>query len=127
MVFVRISPDPRDRAVTLLTCSGISHTGQLTTLAAIDLCCRCPGIIDRHIRLTALSRSLEEEVEGEDFLVIVDGCEELCSRKRTDALGIVPAIHIVATQEGIIKRGREEVRYDEISTLSRAIAERLQE
>ena len=116
-----------ERTVTLLTCSGISHTGQLTTYAANDLRQRWPGLIARHIRLTALSRALEDEVEGEDCLVIVDGCEECCAKKRVDALEIDPALYIVATREGITKRGMEEARYDEIEVLSRAITRKIRE
>jgi uncharacterized metal-binding protein len=116
-----------ERTVTLLTCSGISHTGQLTTYAANDLRQRYPWMITRHIQLTTLSRSLKEEVEGEDCLVIVDGCEECCAKKRMDALEIDPVLYIVATREGITKRGMEEVRYDEIAALSRVIARKIQE
>jgi uncharacterized metal-binding protein len=116
-----------DQTVILLTCSGISHTGQLTTLAASELRRRYPQMIARHIRMTALRRPLEEEVKGEDLLVIVDGCDECCAKKRTDALGIDPVRHLVATREGITKRGMEEARYDEIDALSRAIARKIRE
>jgi len=113
--------------VILLTCSGISHTGRLTTQAANELRRRNPHLIARHVRMTALKIPLEEAVEGEERLVIVDGCEECCAKKRTDALGIAPALYLVATREGIIKRGMEEARYDEIETLSQAITRKIWE
>jgi uncharacterized metal-binding protein len=64
---------------------------------------------------------LEEELEEGACLVAVDGCEECCARKRMDLIGKIPDAYIVATREGITKRGMEEPRYDEIDGLSRLI------
>jgi Uncharacterized conserved protein len=114
-----------ERPVLLLTCSGISHTGQLTTSAGTTLRCRCPVLISRHIQLTALKRPLEQEVSEDEYLVVVDGCGECCAKKRIDAIGKNPDSYIIATQEGIVKRGTEEVRYDEIDTLSQVIIRKI--
>jgi uncharacterized metal-binding protein len=110
-----------DRHTTLLTCSGISHTGRLTTLTGNALRCRHPFLISRHIRLTVPGRPLDEELTGHDYLVAVDGCEERCVKKRMDSMGIVPDCYIIATREGIVKRGMEEPRFDEIEGLSQVI------
>ena len=107
--------------ITLLTCSGISHTGRLTTLTGHSLRCRHPALISRHLQLTALKRPLEEELSEDECLVAVDGCGECCAGKRLGTIGKVPHCHIVATEEGITKRGMEEARYDEIETLTRVI------
>ncbi len=107
-----------DRPVLLLTCSGISHTGQLTTKTGNSLRCRYPVLIGRHIPMTALKRPLEQEVSEDEFLVVVDGCGECCAKKRMDAIGKNPDSYIIATEEGIVKRGMQEVRYDEIELLS---------
>jgi uncharacterized metal-binding protein len=72
-----------DRQILLLTCSGISHTGQLTTRTGTWLRYRHPILITRHLQLTALKRPLEEELRDEENLVAVDGCEECCVKKRT--------------------------------------------
>jgi uncharacterized metal-binding protein len=109
------------RSVLLLTCSGISHTGQLTTMTGNSLRCRHPVLVTRHLKLTALERPLEKELQEGDCLVAVDGCEECCAKKRMDLIAKTPDAYIVATREGIIKRGMEEPRYDEIEGLSRAI------
>jgi len=109
------------RPVLLLTCSGISHTGQLTTLAGNSIRREYPALVTRHIRLTAMKSPLEEELEEGACLVAVDGCEECCARKRMDLIGKIPDAYIVATREGITKRGMEEPRYDEIDGLSRLI------
>lgn len=113
--------DDEDRPVLLLTCSGISHTGQLTTMTGTSIRCRYPVLVSRHLKLTALDRPLEEELQDGECLVAVDGCEECCARKRMDLIGKTPDVHIVATREGIIKRGMEEPRYDEIEDLSHTI------
>ena len=116
-----------DRLITLLTCSGISHTGQLTTRTGTSLRCRHPVLISRHLRLTALKRPLETELQEDECLVAVDGCEECCAKKRMYMIGKTPDAYIVATREGITKRGMDEPRYDEIEGLSRAILRRVRE
>ncbi|HIH27697.1 MAG TPA: zinc-binding protein [Methanoregulaceae archaeon] len=116
-----------DQHSTLLTCSGISHTGQLTTRTGTSLRCRHPRQITRHLLLTALKRPLEEELRDDEYLVVVDGCEEYCAKKRMHTTGIRPDVYIVATREGIIKRGMEEPRYDEIETLSLVIRSKMNE
>jgi len=117
--------DEDDRPVLLLTCSGISHTGQLTTMTGNSLRCRHPVLVTRHLRLTALKRPLEQELQDGECLIAVDGCEECCAKKRMDLIGKTPDAYIVATREGIIKRGMEEPRYDEIDGLSRVIVRKI--
>lgn len=58
---------------------------------------------------------------GNDCLVAVDGCEECCAKKRMDLIGEIPDAYIIATREGIVKRGIEEPRFDEIEILSQII------
>jgi uncharacterized metal-binding protein len=116
-----------DRPVLLLTCSGISHTGRLTTGTGTTLRCRHPVLIGRHIQLTSLKRPLDQEMSEDEFLVVVDGCGECCARKRMDAIGMKPDSYIIATEEGIVKRGMEEVRYDEIELLSTVITREIRE
>ncbi|MCU0632498.1 MAG: putative zinc-binding protein [Methanolinea sp.] len=110
-----------DRPVLLLTCSGISHTGQLTTMTGNSIRCRNPVLVTRHIRLTSLKSPLEKELENGECLVTLDGCEECCTKKRLDMIGKIPDAYIIATRAGIIKRGMEEPRYDEIEDMSQVI------
>jgi uncharacterized metal-binding protein len=114
-----------DRPVLLLTCSGISHTGRLTTGTGTTLRCRHPVLIGRHIQLTSLKRPLDQEISEDEYLVVVDGCGECCARKRIDVIGKKPDSYIIATEEGIVKRGMDEVRYDEIDTLSQVIIRKI--
>ena len=117
--------DEDDLPVLLLTCSGISHTGQLTTMTGNSLRCRNQVLVTRHLQLTALKRPLEKEIQDGECLIAVDGCEECCAKKRMDMIGKTPDAYIVATREGIIKRGMEEPRYDEIDGLSRVIVRKI--
>lgn len=110
-----------ERPTLLLTCSGISHTGQLTTLAGHALHCRYPHIVARHLKLTSLRQSLDRELGESEYLIAVDGCEECCAKKRVDLVGRVPDMYVIATREGISKRGLEEPRYDEIEGLCHII------
>ena len=113
--------DYDDRPVLLLTCSGISHTGQLTTMAGNSLRCRHPVLVSRHVRLTSLTRSLEKELAEDECLIAVDGCEECCAKKRMDLSGTIPDAYLIATREGITKREMDEPRYDEIECLCQAV------
>jgi len=110
-----------DRPVLLLTCAGISHAGQLTALAGHSLHCRHPVLVTRHLKLTTLKSALEKEFEDEEYVIAVDGCEKRCAKKRIDLIGKVPDAYIIATSEGITRRGMEEPRFDEIESLSQAI------
>lgn len=94
-----------DRPVLLLTCSGISYTGQLTTLAGRFIRSMYPALLSRHLVLTGLTRSLEEELDGDERLVVVDGCDQCCARKRVLLAGKVMDGHLVATAEGIASGG----------------------
>ncbi|NYT06947.1 MAG: hypothetical protein GKC05_01640 [Methanomicrobiales archaeon] len=117
--------DDDDPTILLLTCSGISHTGHLTTMTGNSLRCRHPVLVTRHLQLTALTKPLEEELRDGECLIAVDGCEECCTKKRLDMIGKIPDAYIVATREGIIKRGMEEPRYEEIEGLSRLIIRKI--
>ncbi|MDH7510098.1 MAG: putative zinc-binding protein [Methanolinea sp.] len=110
-----------ERPVLLLTCSGISHTGQLTTLAGRFIRTMHPALLSRHLVLTGLARSLGEELDGDERLVVVDGCDQCCAKKRVLLAGKAMDGHIVATAEGIARRGMEEPRFDEIQRLSHVI------
>lgn len=110
-----------ERPTLLLTCSGISHTGKLTTMTGNVLRFRHPVLVTRHIQLTSLARPLANEFDEDEYLIAVDGCEECCAKKRMDLIGKVPDAYLIATRNGITKRGIEEPRYDEIECLIQAV------
>jgi uncharacterized metal-binding protein len=58
---------------------------------------------------------------GNECLIAIDGCDEGCAKKRMDLLGKTADSYLIATREGITKRGMEEPRYDEIECLCQAV------
>jgi uncharacterized metal-binding protein len=104
----------------LVTCSGISNTGKLTTQAAQVLLQRKPGqYIWMHAKQS--TATLEAEIGDADEVIVIDGCGDCCAKKKLSSSRIAPDHHIIATELGIEKMGMGEVKYDEIETVVRAI------
>ncbi len=109
------------RSYTLLTCSGVSNTGRLTTQAASVLIGRDPDRFECHLTAKQATQDLLRELEGTDCLVIVDGCSDQCAAKKLRGSRIEPDIHIIATDYGIKKNGLTSVQFQEIEQLIQAI------
>ncbi len=105
------------RSYTLLTCSGVSNTGRLTTQAASVLVSRNPELFDSHCTAKKATRDLLRELEHVDCLVIIDGCSDRCAAKKLGSSGIRPDIHVIATEYGIEKKGMDDVEFREIERL----------
>jgi uncharacterized metal-binding protein len=106
----------------LVTCSGISNTGKLTTLAAQTLLQRRPGqYVWMHAKQSAAT--LEAEVGDADRVIVLDGCPDCCANKKLAAAGLAPHVHIITTEIGIVKNGMAEVQFDEIEKVVRAVVE----
>ncbi len=106
----------------LITCSGISNTGKLTTQAARVLLQRKPGhYVWMHAKRSAAM--IDAAIGEEDEVIVLDGCTDCCAAKRLSASGHTSDRHIVATDLGIIKNGMAEVRYDEIERVVREVME----
>ena len=104
----------------LVTCSGISNTGKLTSQAAIMLMQRKPGqYVWMHTKQS--TATLEAEIGNAEQVIVIDGCKDCCAKKKLSASRLVPHHHIVATELGIEKKGMGEVQYDEIEKVVRAI------
>lgn len=104
----------------LVTCSGISNTGKLTTQAGMLLMQRQPGrFLCMNCKQSA--DSLKMDAESAERLIVLDGCTDCCATKKLTAAGLMPDVHIIATELGIVKKGMDEVQYDEIETVVRAI------
>lgn len=110
-------------AVTVITCSGISNTGKLTTQTGTALMRRCGGRIEACIAATRPTAALEVAVRHADRILVLDGCGDCCGKKKLEALGVEPDLHLVATDCGIAKNGMAEPRFDEIERLSAAVME----
>jgi uncharacterized metal-binding protein len=108
----------------ILTCSGISNTGKLTTQVAIALM-RHFGSEAEWIRARDNPAGIDEAVSGDDHLIVIEGCTDHCASKKLKEAGRVPAIHVVATELGIRKNGMADPKYDEIDLLVRQVKEKI--
>lgn len=104
----------------LVTCSGISNTGKVTTQAAQVLLQRKPGqYVWMHARQSAAK--LDAKLGDAEKIFVIDGCTDCCATKKLTAAGHKPDCHIIATGLGIEKRGMAEVQFDEIEKVVTAI------
>jgi len=107
----------------LVTCSGISNTGKLTTQAAILLMQRKPGqYVWMHAKQSAAT--LEADIGDAELVIVIDGCTDCCAMKKLSASSLVPHHHIIATELGIEKNGMGEVQYDEIEKVVHAVMDK---
>jgi uncharacterized metal-binding protein len=110
-------------AFTIITCSGISNTGKLTTQTGTMLMRRCGGMVEACLAATRPTATLESAIRYADSVLVLDGCTDCCGMKKVQALGVEPNLHIIATDHGIQKAGMAEPRFDEIECLTRAVLE----
>lgn len=104
----------------LVTCSGISNTGKLTTQAAQVLLQRQPGkFVWMHAKQSAAT--LEAEVGDAEQVIVIDGCTDCCATKKLAKSCLTSHRHIIATELGIEKNGMADVQYDEIEKVVRAV------
>ena len=104
----------------LITCSGVSNTGKLTTQVAGILAQKEPDLFDGHLHAKQSTRDMEVVING-GKLVVVDGCGDRCAEKKLKSFCLTPHIHIIATEEGIVKNGMADPKFDEIETLIAAV------
>ncbi len=110
----------------LVTCSGISNTGKLTTQAGLILMQRKPGIF-QCMNCKQSAETLRAEAAGAGRLVVLDGCTDCCATKKLAAAGLAPDIHLIATELGIKKNGMADVQYHEIETVLSAVLKHMNE
>lgn len=110
----------------LVTCSGISNTGKLTTQAAQVLMQRSPG---RYLCMNCKqsAESLRADAGGADRVIVIDGCTDCCATKKVAAAGLFADTHIIATDLGIVKNGMAGVSYGEIERLVAAVHDIMRE
>lgn len=112
--------------ISVITCSGVSNTGKLTTQAGMLLMQRKPGLF-QCMNCKQSAESLRMDTAGADRLIVLDGCTDCCATKKLAGAGLAPDIHIIATELGIEKNGMADVQYHEIETVVRAICDRTRE
>ncbi len=106
----------------LVTCSGLSNTGRLTTQVALSLMRSRPGLFE-WARAQESPAELPACAEGAEEIVVIDGCGDRCAAKKLDAAGILHPSrrHVVATGCGVVKNGMADVQYGEIGIVVQAV------
>jgi uncharacterized metal-binding protein len=108
----------------LVTCSGVSNTGKLTTQAALMLMQRRPGrYVWMHAKQSAAT--LEAEIGDAEQVIVIDGCTDCCAAKKLSKSCFTPHHHIIATGLGIEKKGMGEVLYNEIEKVVAAVNQKI--
>jgi uncharacterized metal-binding protein len=107
-------------AITLITCSGLSNVGRLTTAVAQHLLMRRPGRIE-WVQARAGPDAIADAAHDADLVIALDGCEDCCGSRKAAEAGVEPGVRLTAIELGVVKDGRAEVRYAEIETLTRAV------
>lgn len=110
----------------LITCSGVSNTGKLTTQVAGILAQKEPDLFEGHLHAKQSTRDMEAVING-GKVVVLDGCGDRCAAKKLKSLCITPHIHIIATEEGIEKNGMADPKFDEIETLITAVLRKVRQ
>jgi len=104
----------------IVTCSGVSNTGKLTTQAGMLLMQRKPGMF-LCMNCKQSADSLRLDAGGAERLIVIDGCTDHCATKKLTAAGLVPDVQIIATELGIEKNGMVDVQYHEIERVVAAV------
>ena len=109
----------------IVTCSGISNTGKLTTQAGMLLMQRRPGMF-LCMNCKQSAETLKLDAESAERLIVIDGCTDHCATKKLTAAGLVPDVQIIATELGIEKNGMADVQYNEIERVVAAVHKTLE-
>jgi uncharacterized metal-binding protein len=106
--------------IVLVTCSGTSNTGKLTTQAALALMQEWPGRYQwTHVKKSAAL--LEDEVRGAYRVFTIEGCHDCCALKKLAGTTFSPHCHVIATGSGIVQNGMADVHYNEIERVVAAV------
>jgi uncharacterized metal-binding protein len=108
----------------IVTCSGVSNTGKLTTQAAVALLRHDPGSLE-WIRAGDEPGRLLQTVEMADQVIVINGCADCCAKKKLQALGVVADREVIATDLGVVKNGMADPEYSEIDLLVKAVRKAL--
>jgi uncharacterized metal-binding protein len=106
----------------LVTCSGISNTGRLTTLVARTLQMRHPGRFE-WIQASSLGTGSGDLEGTQEQILVLDGCDDCCGMKKLDAAGKQHDMCLICTAFGIKKNGMAEVTCQEIEIICQAVTE----
>jgi uncharacterized metal-binding protein len=108
----------------LITCSGLSNTGRLTTQVAAILMSRYPASITL-VKAHKDGKKIAEAAENADLIIVLEGCSDHCASKKIIDVGIKADIHLVATELGVEKNGMAEVQWCDIEKVLTVIEQKI--
>ena len=108
----------------LVTCSGLSNTGRLTTQVATILLSRHPAAFT-WVKAHKGGQHIADGAEGADLVIVLEGCPDHCASKKIIDAGIKSDVHLVATELGVEKNGMAEVRWNDVVTVLTALEQRI--
>ena len=104
----------------LITCSGLSNTGRLTTQAAMVLVSRSPGAIT-WVQAHKGDHLIADVTTDASQIIVIDGCSDHCAIKKCGLEGVTADIHIVTTELGVKKDGMADVQWDDVMKVLAAV------
>ena len=108
----------------LITCSGLSNTGRLTTQVAMTLKSRsATGIAWAQAHKG--EHAIADAVDDADQIIVIEGCSDHCASKKLEMMGIMPDFHIVATELGVEKDGLADVKWCDVETVIAAFDQKI--
>ncbi len=108
----------------LITCSGLSNTGRLTTQVAMTLMSRsATGIA--WAQASKGVNAIANAVDDADQIIVIEGCSDYCALKKLDAMGIIADLHIVATELGVEKEGLADVKWCDVEKVLAAFDQKI--
>jgi uncharacterized metal-binding protein len=109
---------------TLITCSGLSNTGRLTTQVATVLISRHPAAIT-WVKAHKSGEHIAEVIRDSDLIIVLEGCSDHCASKKMSEGGFKADIHLIATDLGVVKNGMAEVQWNDVEKVLFAIEQKM--
>ncbi len=107
--------------IILATCSGVCNVGQLTTQASMQLLRRSPGMY-RWVKV--VKGKMTRPISLDERVWAIVGCSDRCACKELEKVGIAYEKTVIATDLGVVRDVRAEVRFDEIDRFADLISPR---
>jgi uncharacterized metal-binding protein len=108
----------------LITCSGLSNTGRLTTQVATILMSRYPAAMT-WVKAHKEGGNIADAVGDADLIIVLEGCSDHCASKKIIDGGIKADIHLVVTELGVEKNGMAEVQWTDIEKVLTALEQKI--
>jgi uncharacterized metal-binding protein len=111
--------------ILLITCSGVSNTGRLTTQTAHFLLSKDPGRII-WVPAQKSPEDLRDMAGNAEEVIILNGCTDCCATRKLQDTGFSDGSELTITDLGIKKNGMAEVRFSEIEIVAGAVIKIMQ-